>query len=466
MSFSTRVGLLAGATALTLTGVSQAAGTDDMAQRLAAAEAKIASMEAAQNQNWLTEQRAAEIKGLVQDVLADADTRASLLQAGATSGYDNGFIIGSSDGNWLLRFNFLMQQRAIWNMADETAGGTTQDENRYGFENTRSKLMLSGHIVNSSWFYRWDKNFGSPGAVGVADSRGGGDSRSGNAYLGHDYGNGWKIMMGSMKLPLLREELVEAQYQLAVERSNVNYIFTGGYADGLQVSYEGDQFRFNGMFSDGARTGQTAWGGAAGGPPLHAEWALTGRVEFLASGTWAQFNDFTSATDGENGILIGGAAHWQRSEYGTSGPFSPEMETIILTADISAELGAFNVFAALIYSDLQDAFGVAGADVNPWGFVIQAGYHLNSSWEIFGRYEFTDYDVPGAGAPDDLNIITVGVNKYFAGHNAKWTTDFGYSMDSLGVGAAGSPATITGFRGDVGSEDGQMVLRTQLQLLF
>src|SRR4051812_5789090 len=103
MSLKTRVGLLAGATALTLTSVSfagPATGNDDLAQRLAAAEAKIASMEAATNQNWLTDQRASEIKGLVQDVLADADTRASLLQAGATAGYDNGFIISSTDGNW------------------------------------------------------------------------------------------------------------------------------------------------------------------------------------------------------------------------------------------------------------------------------------------------------------------------------------------------------------------------------
>ena len=66
MSSTTRVGLLAGATALTLTSVSigaPATGNDDMAQRLAAAEAKIAAMEAAQNQNWLTEQRAAENYG-------------------------------------------------------------------------------------------------------------------------------------------------------------------------------------------------------------------------------------------------------------------------------------------------------------------------------------------------------------------------------------------------------------------
>ncbi len=482
MSFSTRVGLLAGATALTLTGVSHAGqGNDDMAQRLAAAEAKISAMEAAQNQNWLTEQRAEEIKGLVQDVLADADTRASLLQSGATSGYDNGFIIGSSDGNWLLRFNMLMQQRFIWNHADETAL-VAFDADRRGFENTRTKLILSGHIVDPSWTFKWSNNFGSPSAVNAADARGG----TGEAWIGHDCGNGWSMKVGTMKSPLLREELVDAQYQLAVERSNFNYIFTNGYADGLSVSYDGDQFRATAMFSDGGRTGQTVW---ALGPPLQSEFAITARGEFLASGTWDQFKDFTADVNNTaNGIMIGAAVSYQKSEYGTSTPFSPEMETLVLTADASVEIGQFNLFAAFAWTDIQNFGGVApaggiAADVNPWGFVVQGGMTFATDWEGFIRYEFTDYDAQSTGplafapgtAPDDLSIITFGVNKYFHGHNAKWTTDVGYSFGTLGTIGAGAgfagPAAITGFRADSGAgtaagQDGQVVVRTQLQLYF
>lgn len=456
MSSKTRVGLLAGATALTLTGVSHggAVSNDDMAQRLAAAEAKIAAMEAANNQTWLTEQRAAEIKGLVQDVLADADTRASLLQAGATAGYDKGFIVGSTDGNWLLRTNFLMQQRFMWNHLDNGTA-VLPDEDSYGFENTRSKLILSGHVVDPSWFFRWDNNFGSPGGAGFSPNRAG----TGNAYLGHDYGNGWKVMMGSMKLPLLREELVEAQYQLAVERSNVNYTFTGGYSDGLAVSYEGDRFRASGMFSDGMRQGQLAFMPT---PAFDSEYAFTGRVEFLASGTWDQFNDFTSDQGGTNGIMIGGAAHWQKAEVGT--PAGPELEVLILTADASAEFGNFNLYGALIYADLENFAGLT-TSLNPWGFILQGGFYLNPTWELFGRWEFTDYDAPTGVVLDDLNILTFGVNKYFAGHNAKWTSEVGYSIDSLGVGGF-SPAAITGFQADNPAEDGQFVFRTQLQLLF
>src|SRR5262245_65409118 len=60
---------------------------------------QVDDLKAASNDNWLTEQRAKEIRGLVEDVLADADTRVNLLESGVGAGYDKGFFIGSTDGN-------------------------------------------------------------------------------------------------------------------------------------------------------------------------------------------------------------------------------------------------------------------------------------------------------------------------------------------------------------------------------
>lgn len=452
MSFSTRVGLLAGATALTLTGVSHAgpASNDDLAQRLAAAEAKIAAMEAANNQNWLTEQRAAEIKGLVQDVLADADTRSSLLQGGATAGYDNGFILSSTDGNWLLRTNFLMQQRFIYNNQDEAA---TSDTNRWGFENTRSTLMLSGHVVNPQWFYRLDVNFGNNSVSGLswADLNGGSDFRDYtlDAYLGYDYGNGWRMRMGSMKLPFLHEELVEDQYQLGVERSVVNYMFTTGYSDALLAEWNGDRFRVEGAFSDGSQQGQTIWS------TMDTEWAFSGRAEFLASGTWDQFKDFTSPRGGETGILIGGAVHWEKGEHPAG--FNPEI--LALTIDGSAEFGGFNLYGAFVYTDIDPDAPVG--DANPFAWIIQGGFYLTEDWELYARFEWVDFDDVFGTTFSETALITAGVNKYFAGHNAKWSTDFGWGIDPVIF-----PANITGWRHDAADEDGQFVVRTQLQLFF
>ena len=48
--------------------------------------------------NWLTEERTKQIKTLVHDVLADADTRSSLIGDGLLGGWDDGFFVASSDG--------------------------------------------------------------------------------------------------------------------------------------------------------------------------------------------------------------------------------------------------------------------------------------------------------------------------------------------------------------------------------
>lgn len=438
MSRTTRVGLLAGAAALTLTGVSNATpaseGTsnEELIKQLTA---RIAALEADRGQERLTEQRAAEIRSLVHDVLADADTRASLLQGGMTAGYDNGFVLSSTDGNWLLRTNFLMQQRFIWN----NRSGDGVDGDVWGFENPRSKFILTGHVVNPDWFYRVDVNVGSATT-----------DRTGklNAYLGHDYGNGWRVLAGSMKLPLLREELVEAQYQLAVERSLFNYTFTGGYSDGLAVHYQGDDFRFMGMISDGANMGNTTWNAQTN------EYALTGRVEFRVNGNWGQFEQFTSRPGDEQGLLIGGAVHYQKGDYGNT---ASEPETVILTGDVTAQFGGFNLFGAVVWSDIDPNInGVS--DVNPWGFVIQGGVYVSDEVELFARYEYIDSDIDTV---DEISLLTGGFNWYFHGQNAKWTTDIGYAFDNLPVGNA-----LTGWQGDAPGEDGQWVIRSQWQLLF
>ncbi len=435
MSLTTRVGLLAGAAALTLSGISNArpageTSNDDVAQRLAAAEAKIAAMEAAQNKDWLTEQRASEIRGLVQDVLADADTRASLLQSGMTAGYDNGAVLGSADGNWMLRTNIHIQERFVFNYQDD--GDTDAESDRYGFEPTRVQFFLSGHVVDPTWYYNIRINVGAQDQAGLIFG-----------YLGKDFGNGMKLQMGAMQSMLLREDIVATQHQLAVERSTVNYFFNAGYIDGLQVSWEGDKFRLFGQLSDGANTSNTSW------DMYDTEYALTGRAEFLFSGNWNQFNDFTSPRGSENGLMVGAAIHWQKGE---DGGFAEDIDSFTITADVSWEGNGFNLFGALMYSDTDFA------DNNPWGVVVHGGYYLNDTWEIFGRIEWTDFDISGA---DDFGIFTVGVNKYFAGNNNKMTADLGYAFETIPFSNS-----VTGVRSDLSDDDGQIILRFQWQVLF
>ena len=72
-----RVGFLAGAAMLTLTGGSFAesdveAQNDELRARISELESRLGAVESQSSDSWLTEQRADEIRELVADVLADA----------------------------------------------------------------------------------------------------------------------------------------------------------------------------------------------------------------------------------------------------------------------------------------------------------------------------------------------------------------------------------------------------------
>lgn len=457
MSPKKMVGLLMGAAAFVLTNASLAdsgaPSDDDLRARIAELEATVDQLMETQGDAWMTEQRAEEIRGIVEDVLADADTRASLLQGGVTAGYDNGALLSSADGNWLLRVNILMQNRWVWSITDTGLANT--DTNRSGFENTRTVFSLGGNVVSPDWFYKVRINVGTNGGGGRGGAATGRGTRTGTqeAYLGYTYGNsGVKVIMGQMKAPFLREELVYAEHQLGVERSLANYYFSGGDTTGLALDWRNEMFHLVGAFSNGGNTG------ASVATAADTEFAFTVRGEWLASGNWDQFTDFTSRRGSETAVMVGAAVHFERTEHGQANVPAGGLDSTLFTVDTSFEFDGANLFGALTFEDTD------GAAADPIGFLVQGGIYFDDEWEFFGRFEYIDFDVlaGGGGTDTELSLITVGVNKYFSGHNAKWTTDVGFALDEIRAGAA---AGLTGFRAS-NTEDGEVVLRTQWQIMF
>ena len=404
-------------------------GNMDLQRQIVELRAEVERLRDKNDDHWLTDQRAAEIRGLVYDVLADADTRASLLGSGMQSGWDSHPFIASSDGNFRLQLEGQLQVRFVYNNQDDDA----DDSHRWGFENRRTKIKFAGHIIDPSWSYKVTGAFSSSsGAFNLED-----------AYIGKNFGNGWKLKVGQFKPPFLREELVSSSKQLLVDRSLVNEQRNQDFSQGIQIEYGADAFRIYAMFHDGFGADNT------GALVEDVEFAATGRGEVLLAGNWKQFDDFTSFRGEEFGLMIGGAVHYQKGESGTA---AIEEEEFMWTVDASAEFGGANAFVAIVGRHLDEA------DVDRFGVVVQGGYFLTDDWEIFGRYEWYDYDTSGM---DDINIATVGANYYMAKHNLKWTTDLGFALDTVESGSSG-----VGWRTDPAGEDNQIVFRSQLQLLF
>lgn len=426
---------------------------EQLQKQMAEMQVQMDQMRRRLGEDWMSEQRAAEIRGIVQDVLADVDTRSSLLQSGGGAGYDGGFVITSDDGNFKLKLNGQIQVRFTYASIDDLppppegglSGGDDDDRDRWGFENRRTKLVFAGHVGDRSWQYKVKGAFSNKsGSFGLEE-----------AWVQKDLGNGLEIMFGQFKLPFMFEELTSSSRQLAVDRSLVNEAFNQDYSQGIQVAYEGDSVRWWAAYSDGFGSRNTRGidvFGSDAGMPMSTNFAITGRVEALVQGDdWARHKDYTSKRGAETSVLVGGALHYQdgRDEI-------TDEEMLAWTVDTSVEFDGANLAAAITGRHLSwDGGGMA--DMDQIGLVLQGGYRLSDDTEVFGRYEWGD---PDSGA-DDLSVLTVGLNKYYSS-KIKGTVDLGYSLNE--VAAPFGDHKSIGWRES--SEDGQLVLRGQLQLVF
>lgn len=490
MTLTKYVGILA--SGLALTGAASAQGTDAMSE-IAQLKAEVATLKSQNGDKWLTEERAAEIKSLVKDVLADSETRTSLQGSGATSGYNNGFFISSADGNFKLNLSLLAQARFTWNyqpgenISPNSTNGTGDDVSTWAFENRRTQMAFSGNVVDPSWTYMARMNYGSAidpytptaGEVVLQD-----------AWVNKDFGNGFGAKVGQFKSPFMAESLRNDGAQLTAERSVVDYIFSGGYTQGIMLNYTQDMFRAMGSYNNGPRAQNGTWSTNS-----NNSISLAGRVEFKAMGSWSQFDNESSLKSDESGLVIGAAIQYYNNRgANVGGQYNPSVASIIYGADVdfgagpvsitttgavdwtvdaTFKSGGMNLSAAFVGSNSSYALDGVSTDesYSSYGMVVQGGYRFTDSLEAFGRWEWMNIE-NGAASPGGLptsatdvnNILTFGVNVY-AGTNMKWTTQFGISLSDIGSttadlnGAGWNPDSNT-------SNNDQMNVISQLQIMF
>jgi hypothetical protein len=278
------------------------------------------------------------------------------------------------------------------------------------------------------------------------------------------------------------------------------------YSQGIELGYADDFFRAQMAFSNGGNDNIGGQVKLVGGDEQNSpwidgtgNWAFTGRMEFKPYGSWEQFKQFTSPGSDPFGMMFGFGAHYQQGQpnFGQSAVNPAQDGTnywINLTADASFNFGGLSVFAAGYYSYIDsNAAYVEGTFSNPtfadvgnwtkWGLVLQSGFYIEPKIELFARYELGSFsggendltnmsrlDTPGGPTPNvgtlygvenNLSIANVGVNWYIDGQDIKWTTQFGWALDSV------DPSWYnweTGWR-VTGSRDA-LVFQSQLQLLF
>ncbi len=351
-----RTGGLLGVTATLLTATAQgqdATAIEEMARRLADIEkqnetlkTRVNELEAADADVWLTQERSDQIRGVVTDVLADAETRVSLQSSGMTAGWDDGFFLASPDGRFRLEVGGMVQVRYMDSHIREgwpTFNDQGQQEQQFaaeddvtsraGFDIPHARLDFKGHVFGPDTRFRVQGEFTNerPNSIQLytnpiaASSPENGSSNGAfellDAYILQEIGNGWAIRVGQFKLPFDRGWEVPIANQLTGERNTVALHMGIGRSQGIELAWGGDTTRLRVAFSDGGNDRIFDAYHFSTTQPLNspydfsqAELAFSGRVEFKLAGNWREFDSMTSPPGSEMGVLLGVGAHWQQSK--------------------------------------------------------------------------------------------------------------------------------------------------------
>ncbi len=419
------------------------------------------------------------------ELRADANTRSSLLGSNAAG----------LDAEIFTQFRYTYNSRSERN-ADlgAVAGPSTpygDSDVTVGFSTPRTQVRLMGAVEGTDITGHVSFDFGGAfdhGASGAAGGDGGATLRDAYATWGMD--DNWTFLFGQMKNPLFYESNVAAEHAQGVERSFTNSFFDVGYTQGIALNYSDDEWKFTAVLSDGVAASNSYYTSG-----VEADISLTGRLDWLVSGNWDQFNDFASWQGSNSGLRIGAGLHWsQRGDTNPTtvaslipaGALAGAVDTETVTAwtiDAQYEADGWGVFAAYnstkVDVDYVPATG-GGADMTNDGFILQGNMFFTEQFEAFARYDilFLDDDanlgVIAATDEDKYSTLTLGFNYYLVpeSHAARFSMDLSIALDdssgidSYGFSDVSTTGVIGGASGGTTVADDEFMIRGQFSLLF
>jgi len=423
------------------------------------------------NDDWLTEERASSMMSLVQDVLADSTSRINMYGDGTMMGWNDGFYLASSDGQFRLNIGGVLQSQFVarWQGVNSTNSGT-YDEWRYSFGASKTALNFGGHAFGKGLTYFFELGWGMVGPYNWTNQNTFTGARMWDAWVAFQLNNETKVQIGQFELPFSKESLIQTEYKMAVYASLIEYLMGLERNTAAQLDWQTDDRKFTLCVSNGSPSlvNGFLWGHNLDPSPPWAAlaqdtlYSVTMRHEWKVLGDWDQFNQFTSPPGSERGILVGVAGHRQNNEDTGSFPIGgiPDGTLWGVTADIMMQFDGASLFGSVIYERLRD-LSPANPTLNFWGVVVQGSTYITNQTELFARFEAGGPDSETIGG-DHLQILTVGMNHYIDGQEIKITTDLGFSFGEVSNQLANTEA---GWIADTRRRD-QALLRTQLQLMF
>lgn len=347
-------------------------------------------------------------------------------QGGVTAKFGKGIRFEAPDTSLSLKFELRFQ--TLFELEHDL--GATTDATQTEMMIRRARLKFSGFVFNPGWEYKVELGLSNRDI----ESRGRSSDYPNiilDAFFKKRLSKNFKLRVGQFKLPGNRERVISSGSLQLVDRSLVNSRFNidrdmGVMLEGkhklgnmeirdyLAIS-KGEGRNRLGFDTGLAYSGRIEWlpMGAFGGKGDYVEGAIhREETPKLSVGVWGCFNDDAQRSGGQLGSTL--ATPQDITTIGADYMFKYK--------GISSMGEYANRMSTQPVDTLAGTYVYAGQ-----GISVQFGYMLPSNLEFNARYTQI---MPGADIESVTSGIqqpTIGVSKYWVGHNLKLQADVGYT---------------------------------------
>lgn len=365
-----------------------------------------------------------------------------------------------------MRFSYAYNTRS-----DDASSTLGDDDTTVGFSFSDVEVRISGDVTEnmratlSFDFGPSDDDNGSEGFAWLED-----------AYVDWAVNDDFTVRVGQF-IPNFSDEARTSEFHTLGNYRSVSheYLNTPSWSQGVEGWFGGDNWTGTVGFTDGFNTANTSYNSSA-----EQDYSLHARFDFYSDSDKARFDDQTSWRGSSDAWRIGAGLAFM-SMGSTNPSAASDTDLLFWNVDASYEGDGWTVRGAA-YGYSYDAG--TGTDFDDMGFMLGGSFFFNDQWEMFARWDCMILDDNGNGliaaaADDTFNFVSIGANYYFVpeSHAAKLSFEVGISLDEtalLGGGGFGAGAVTgvtpiggsTGFLGDVGGEDGELMASGTLQWLF
>ena len=343
------------------------------------------------------------------------------------------FNLVGQDSTWTMKVATRMQFLAIANFED----GASAESN---FLVRRARLKFDGFAFSPKLKYKMELGLSNRDISGASEFTSNAPRYILDAVIKYNFAPGFELWFGQTKLPGNIERVISSGNLQQVDRSLLNSRFNIDRDLGLQLRHKSnlsDTFVMREIFSIAQGEGRNITTGNLGGHQY------TGRLEFLPMGEFKSKGDYSGSDlkrEEKPKLMLAvtydhnNNAVKNRSNQGSymsidddEGFYETNINTLFIDAMFKYQ--GFSLMAEYADRDADDPFAknsdgtLTGDEVQVGkGLNLQAGYLLDSDWEVSGRYTNIDWDKDITGNVAE-NQYTFGLSRYIVGHKLKVQTD-------------------------------------------